>query len=344
MVQLGGEVKVWEGKTKKSALGEGVEARLDKGRGPVATILVQDGHLEVGDTVVAGAGAGKGRALGGDHGDRLKFAGPATPVEGLGLAALPEPRDQFLVVTDNLKAQSIVAFRQLKLREKAMSASSKIKLEDLGRAIAEGQLKELPLVVKADVQGSVEAVTDQLMKIPQEKIKLRIIRSRAGAITEGDVLLAAASNALVIGFNVRPERKAAEAAERDKVEVRLYTVIYDAVEDMRKALEGLLEPTLREVRLGSAEVREAFRISKVGTVAGCFVVYGRENLTAQVRMLRYNVVIHTGKVSSLKRFKDDVAEVKAGVECGIGIANYNDIKPGDVIEFFTTEKVKETLE
>jgi translation initiation factor IF-2 len=189
------------------------------------------------------------------------------------------------------------------------------------------------------VQGSVEAVTDQLMKIPQEKIKLRIIRSGAGAITEGDVLLAAASNAVVIGFNVRPERKASEVAERDKVEVRLYTVIYDAVEEMKKALEGLLEPTIREVRLGSAEVKEAFRISKVGTIAGCFVAD-----EAQIRLLRDNVVIHTGKVSSLKRFKDDASEVKAGQECGIGIANYNDIKPGDVIEFFTTEKVKETLE
>jgi translation initiation factor IF-2 len=344
MLLLVADLQELKANPKKPAVGTVLEARLDKGRGPVATILVQDGHLEVGDTVVAGAVAGKVRALVDDHGDRLKSAGPATPVEVLGLGALPEPGDQFLVVTDNLKAQSIVAFRQLKLREKAMSASSKIKLEDLGRAIAEGQLKELPLVVKADVQGSVEAVSDQLMKIPQEKIKLRIIRSGAGAITEGDVLLAAASNAVVIGFNVRPERKAADTAERDKVEVRLYTVIYDAVEDMRKALEGLLEPTLREVRLGSAEVREAFRISKVGTVAGCFVVDGRVNRNAQVRLLRDNVVIHTGKVSSLKRFKDDAAEVKAGVECGIGIANYNDIHPGDVIEFFTTEKVKETLE
>jgi len=249
-----------------------------------------------------------------------------------------------LVVTDSLKAQSIVNFRQQKARDKALIASSKIRLEDLGRAIAEGQIQELPLVVKADVQGSVEAVSDQLMKIPQQKIKMRIIRSGAGAISEGDVLLAAASNAVVIGFNVRPERKAAEVAERDKVEVRLYTVIYDAVEDMRKAMEGLLEPTIREVRLGAAEVRDTFKISKVGTIAGCYVTDGRVNRNAMVRLLRDNVVIHTGKVSSLKRFKDDATEVKAGSECGIGIAGYNDLKPGDVIEFFTTEKVKETLE
>jgi translation initiation factor IF-2 len=344
MILLVADLQELKANSKKAAVGTVLEARLDKGRGPVATILVQDGRLEVGDTVVAGAVSGKVRALVDDQGSRLKVAGPSTPVEVLGLPSLPEPGDQLLVVTDSLKAQSIVAFRQLKLREKAMASSSKIKLEDLSRAIAEGQLKELPLVVKADVQGSVEAVTDQLMKIPQEKIKLRIIRSGAGAISEGDVLLAAASNAVVIGFSVRPERKAAEAAERDKVEIRLYTVIYDAVEDMKKALEGLLEPSIREVRLGAAEVRETFRISKVGTIAGCYVTDGRVNRGAQVRLLRDNVVIHTGKVSSLKRFKDDATEVKAGLECGIGIAGYNDLKPADVIEFFTTEKVKETLE
>jgi len=344
MILLVADLQELKANPSRGAVGTVLEARLDKGRGPVATILVQDGTLHVGETVVAGAVSGKVRALVDDQGNRLKGAGPATPVEVLGLGALPEPGDQLLVVTDSLKAQSIVAFRQLKLREKAMSASSKIKLEDLSRAIAEGQLKELPLVVKADVQGSVEAVVDQLMKIPQEKIKLRIIRSGAGAITEGDVLLAAASNAVVIGFNVRPERKAAETAERDKVELRLYTVIYDAIEEMKKALEGLLEPTIREIRLGAAEVREAFRISKVGTIAGSYVTEGKVNRSAQVRLLRDNVVIHTGKVSSLKRFKDDASEVKAGLECGIGIANYNDIKPGDVIEFFTTEKVKETLE
>lgn len=344
MILLVADLQELKANPQKPATGTVLEARLDKGRGPVATILVQDGSLNVGDTVVAGAVQGKVRALVDDQGRRLRIAGPSTPVELLGLGALPEPGDPVLVVTDNLKAQTIVAYRQQKLREKAMSASSRIKLEDLSKAIADGQLKELPLVVKADVQGSVEAVTDQLMKIPQEKIKLRIIRSGAGAITEGDVLLAAASNAVVIGFNVRPERKAVEAAEQDKVELRLYTVIYDAVEEMKKALEGLLEPTIREVRLGAAEVRETFRISKVGTIAGCYVTDGKVNRQAQVRLLRDNVVVHTGKVSSLKRFKDDASEVKAGLECGIGIANYNDLKPADVIEFFTTEKVKETLE
>jgi translation initiation factor IF-2 len=344
MLLLVADLQELKANPKKPGVGTVLEARLDKGRGPVATILIQDGGLRIGDTVVAGAVTGKVRALVDDQGARLREAGPSTPVEILGLGALPEPGDQLLVVTDSLKAQSIVNYRQMKLREKAMAASSRIKLEDLSRAIAEGQLKELPLVVKADVQGSIEAVVDQLMKIPQEKIKLRVIRSGAGAITEGDVLLAAASNAVVIGFNVRPERKAAEVAERDKVEIRLYTVIYDAVEDMKKALEGLLEPTIREVRLGAAEVRDTFKISKVGTIAGCYVTDGKVSRNAHVRLLRDNVVIHTGRVSSLKRFKDDASEVKSGTECGIGIAGYNDVKPGDVIEFFVTEKVKETLE
>jgi len=343
MLLLVADLQEVKANPKKAALGTVLEARLDKGRGPVATVLVQDGTLKVGDTVVAGAVTGKIRALVDDRGARLKQAGPATPVEILGLPALPEPGDQLLGVTDSLKAQSIVSFRQLKMREKALAASARIRLEDLGRAIAEGQLKELPIVLKADVQGSLEAVADQLAKLPQEKIKIRIIRQGVGAVTEGDVLLAAASNAVVIGFNVRPERKAAEIAERDEVELRLYTIIYDVAEDMKKAMEGLLEPTLREVRLGAAEVRDTFKISKVGTIAGCYVQDGRVTRTANVRLLRDNVVIHTGKVSSLKRFKDDAGEVKAGLECGIGIAGYNDVKPGDVIEFFTTEKVKETL-
>ena len=344
MVLLVADMQELKGDATRPALGTVLEARLDKGRGPVATVLVQEGTLRIGDLTVAGAVSGRVRALVDDQGRRLKQAGPSTPVEILGLTGLPEPGDQFLVVTDSIKAQAIVSFRQARLREKAMVATSKIKLEDLGRAIAEGQIKELPLVLKADVQGSVEALSDQLTKIPQEKIKLRIIRSGAGAITEGDVLLAAASNAVVIGFNVRPERKATDIGERDHVDIRLYTVIYDAVDEIKKALEGLLEPSIREVRLGSAVVREAFRISKVGTVAGCLVEDGRVNRNAQVRLLRDNVVIHTGKVASLKRFKDDASEVKAGIECGIGIAGYNDIKPADVIEFFTTEKVKETLE
>jgi translation initiation factor IF-2 len=344
MLLLVADMQELKANAEKPALGTVLEARLDKGRGPVATVLVQDGTLSVGDTVVAGAVSGKIRALVDDRGARLRKAPPATPVEILGLPSLPEPGDQLLAVTDSVKAQEIVAFRQLRLREKELAASSRIKLEDLSRAIAEGELKELLIVLKADVQGSLEAVADQLGKLPQEKIKLHIIRQGVGAINEGDVLLAAASNAIVIGFNVRPERKASEVAERDEVELRLYTVIYDVGEDMKKAMEGLLEPTIREVRLGAAEVREIFRISRLGTVAGCYVQDGKVTRSAQVRLLRDNVVVHTGKVDSLKRFKDDANEVKAGLECGIMIAGYNDVKPGDVIEFFTSEKVKDTLE
>jgi translation initiation factor IF-2 len=343
MLLLVADLQELKANPRKPGVGTVIESRLDKGRGPVATVLVQDGSVSVGDMVVAGAVSGRIRALVDDQGARLKQAGPATPVEVLGLESLPGPGDQLLVVTDTVKAQQIVNFRQRALRERQMAATARVRLEDLGRAIAEGQLKELALVVKADVQGSIEAVVDQLGKLPQEKIKLRVIRSGVGAISESDVLLAAASNAVVIGFNVRPERKAADAAERDEVQVRLYTVIYDVMDDMRKAMEGLLEPTLREVRLGQAEVRDTFKISKVGTIAGSFVTDGKVNRNANVRLLRDNVVIHTGKVSSLKRFKDDATEVRAGLECGIGIAGYNDVKPGDVIEFFTTERVKETL-
>ena len=327
----------------RPALGTVLESRLDKGRGPVATVLVQDGTLSVGDMIVAGAVSGKVRALVDEHGERQRQAGPATPVEILGLSALPEPGDQLVAVSDSVKAQQIVGFRQLKIREKAMAASSRIKLEDLGRAIAEGELQELPLVLKADVQGSIEALADQLKKIPQDKIKLRVIRSGVGAITESDVLLAAASNAIIVGFNVRPQRNAADAAEREKVELRLYTVIYDIANDMKKAMEGLLAPTVREVRLGAAEVRDTFKISRVGTIAGCYVTDGKVNRSAMVRLLRDNVVIFTGCVASLKRFKEDATEVRAGLECGIGIAGYNDLKPGDSIEFFTTETVRESL-
>jgi translation initiation factor IF-2 len=343
MLLLVADLQELKANPKKHALGTVLESRLDKGRGPVATVLVQDGTLSVGDMVVAGAVSGKVRALVDEHGERQREAGPATPVELLGLSALPEPGDQLVAVADSVKAQQIVGFRQLKLREKAMAASSRIRLEDLGKAIAQGELQELALVLKADVQGSIEALADQLKKLPQEKIKLRIIRSGVGAITESDVLLAAASNAIIVGFNVRPERKAADVAEREKVELRLYTVIYDIADDMKKAMEGLLAPTTREVRLGAAEVRDTFKISRVGTVAGCYVTDGKVNRNAQVRLLRDNVVIHTGRVASLKRFKEDVTEVRTGMECGIGIAGYNDVKPGDVIEFFTTETVRESL-
>jgi translation initiation factor IF-2 len=344
MILLVADLQELKANPDRPAIGTVIEARVDKGRGPVANVVVQDGTIRVGDTIVAGAVSGKVRALVDDKGVRLKLAGPSTPVEILGLSSMPEPGDQMLVVADASKAQQIASFRQIKLREQTMSSSSRVRLHELSQAIAEGQLKELPLVIKGDVQGSVEAVADQVRKLPQDKIKLRIIRTGAGAISEWDVLLAGSSNAIVIGFNVRPEKKASEIAARDDVELRLYTVIYDVVDDIKKAMEGLLDPTEREVPVGQAEVRQTFKISRLGTIAGSYVIEGKAMRNAQVRLLRDNVVIHTGKIGSLRRFKDDATEVKTGLECGISLASYNDIKPGDVFDFFVLEKVKETLE
>ncbi len=343
MILLQADMGEFKALPDKAARGTVIEARLDKGRGPVANILVQDGTLRIGDVVVAGAVSGRIRALMNDRGERLREAGPSTPVEIQGLDDVPEPGDSLFVVEDSVKAHTIVSFRQQKLKDKQQALQSRVRLEAIAKpGGAEGPI-ELPLVLKADVQGSVEALTEQLKKIPQEKIRLRIIRSGVGAINEGDVLLAAASEGIVVGFNVRPERKAAEFAERDNIEVRLYTVIYDVVDDLAKALEGRLAPAFKEVVLGAAKVLETFKISKIGTIAGSMVTEGKVTRQASVRLLRDNIVIHTGKVASLKRHKDDASEVRAGTECGIGIVDFNDVKPGDVIEFFIMEKYRETL-
>jgi translation initiation factor IF-2 len=343
MLLLQADMGEYKAMPDKPARGAVIESRLDKGRGPVANILVQDGTLRVGDVVVAGAVSGRVRALMNDRGERLREAGPSTPVEIQGLEDVPEPGDSLFVVEDSVKAHTIVSFRQQKLKDKAQALASRVRLEAIAKPGSGDGPIELPLVLKADVQGSVEALTEQLKKIPQEKIRLRIIRSGVGAINEGDVLLAAASEGIVVGFNVRPERKAADFAERDNIEIRLYTIIYDVVEDLTKALEGRLAPSFKEVVLGQAKVLETFKISKIGTIAGSMVTEGRVTRQASVRLLRDNIVIHTGKVSSLKRHKDDASEVRAGTECGIGIQDYNDVKPGDIIEFFTMEKYRETL-
>ena len=313
-------------------------------QGPVATVLVKEGELSKGDIVLAGDTYGRVKMMRNSYGKKIKSATSSMPVEILGLDSVPQAGDRFFYLDDINKAKAAAEEERLRSREKSLAERTQVTMDNLFSQIEAGNVKELNLIVRADVQGSVEALSDQLGKIPQEKIKLRIIRSGAGAITEGDVLLASASNAVVIGFNVRPERKAAETAARDNVDIHLYTVIYDAVEEMRKALEGLLEPTTREVRLGSAEVRETFKISKVGTIAGCMVSDGKVARSADVRLLRDNVVVYTGKVASLKRFKDDASEVKQGYECGIGIAGYNDVKEGDLIEFFVVEQIAaETL-
>ncbi|MCX6538093.1 MAG: translation initiation factor IF-2 [Acidobacteria bacterium] len=331
-------------KANPKAPGQGavLEAKLDRGRGPVATVLVQNGTLRVGDTVIAGSVIGKVRALFDDRGQPVKLVGPSSPVEVLGLTALPQPGDTFQVIADQAKARQVASFRQTQAKERALGAkSSRLTLESLKQQIAEGGIKELPIVVKADVQGSAEVLADTLGKMSDEKVKVRIIHSGAGAINESDVLLASASNAVIIGFNVRPDRNAADLAERESVEIRQHSVIYHVTDEIKKAMLGLLEPTFREVRVGSAEVRETFKVPKFGTIAGCMVVEGRVARAGdlQARLLRDHVVVHEGKIGSLRRFKDDVSEVKSGVECGIGFERFNDIKLGDVIEVYMIEKL-----
>jgi translation initiation factor IF-2 len=342
MILLSTDILELKANPKRSASGAVLEAKLDRGRGPVATVLVQDGTLNVGDNFIAGPVVGKVRALIDDRGRSVKAAGPATPVEVLGLTSLPSPGDQFQTVADAAKARQIATFRQAQAKERALGArGGRLTLESLQQQIAEGGVKELPIIVKADVQGSSEVLADTLQKLSDDKVKIRIIRAGVGAINESDVLLGSASNAIVIGFNVRPDRYAAEMAEREQVDIRLHSIIYNVTDEMQKAMEGLLEPTFKEVRLGAAEVREVFRVPKVGAIAGCMVTSGliKRSGDTQIRLLRENVVIHEGKIGSLKRFKDDVSEVKSGFECGIALAGYNDIKVGDVIEAFTMERV-----
>ena len=342
MILLVTELSELKANPKRNASGTVLEAKLDKGRGPVATILIQDGTLHVGDTVIAGTIVGKVRALIDDRGRQLKNAGPATPVEVLGLGGLPQPGDAFQALADAVKARQIALFRQTQAKEKALGGKgARLTLESLQAQIAEGGVKELPVIIKADVQGSAEVLGDTLTKLSDDKVKVRIIHSGVGAINESDVLLATASNAIVIGFNVRPDRNAGDVADREKVEIRLHSVIYNVVDEMKKAMSGLLEPTFKEVRIGTAQVRDTFKVPKFGTIAGCMVTEGRITRAGetQARLVRDNVVIYEGKIGSLRRFKDDVSEVKAGFECGIGFEKYNDLKVGDLIEVFVNERV-----
>jgi translation initiation factor IF-2 len=342
MVLLVTEISDLKANPKRSASGTVLEGKLDKGRGAVATILVQDGTLRVGDTLIAGTIVGKVRALIDDRGRQIKAAGPSTPVEVLGLGGLPVPGDPFQALADATKARQIATFRQTQAKEKALGArGSRLTLESLQAQIAEGGIKELPIIVKADVQGSSEVLGDTLTKLSDEKVKIRIIHSGVGAINESDVLLATASNAIVIGFNVRPDRNAADVAERESVDIRLHSVIYNVVDEMKKAMAGLLDPTFREVRIGAAEVRQTFRTPKFGTIAGCMVTEGRITRSGDViaRLVRDGLVVHEGRIGSLRRFKDDVSEVKTGFECGIGFEKYNDLREGDMIEVFVSERV-----
>jgi translation initiation factor IF-2 len=323
----------------RRATGTILEAKLDRTRGPVATVLVQGGTLRVGDPFIAGAVHGKVRAMFDDRGAVLREAGPSIPVEVLGLTGVPQAGDAFQVVVEEAKARQIGSFRQLKLREERVAKSSRLTLQHLHERVAEGSIKELPIILKGDVQGSVEVLAKTLQDLSNENVKIKILHAAPGAITESDVLLASASNAIIIGFNVRPERKAAELAEKEGVDLRLHTIIYEVTDEIKKAMTGLLEPTTKEVYLGRAEVRKLFRIAKVGVVAGSLVIDGRLARSANVRLLRDSVVTYKGRMASLKHLKDDVSEVKQGFECGIMLDKFNDLKVGDVIEAYRTETV-----
>jgi len=341
MILLMAEMLELKANPDRKAKGTVIEARLDRGRGPVATVLVQNGTLKVGDVIVAGTAVGRVRAMLDDRGQRVKKAGPSMPVEILGLSEVPDGGDLFYVVDDERKARQVVEARKQKIKQEQLMARQKVSLDDLFSQIQKGQIKELNVIIKADVQASVEAVKQSLEKLSNDEVRVKTIHGGVGAITESDVMLASASNAIIIGFNVRPDAGARASAERQNVEIRLYRIIYDAIEEMKAAMKGMLDPKYKEVVLGHAEVRATFKVSGVGTIAGCYVTDGKITRNADVRIIRDGIVIHEGKVESLKRFKDDVREVSAGYECGIGISKFNDIKEGDIIECSVMEEVKQ---
>jgi translation initiation factor IF-2 len=339
MVCLVADLQDLKATPDRPATGTVLEAKLDRGRGPVATVLVQNGTLHTGDNFVLGNVFGKVRAMFNDRGVAMEAAPPATPVEILGLEGLPQAGDQLVAVADREKARDISEYREQKAREAQLAKSSRVSLEGLAEQLKSAGTKELAIILKGDVGGSIEVLSDLLTRMSNEKVKINIMRASVGAITESDVLLASASNAIIIGFNVRPERKAQEMAEQENVDIRLHSIIYELQDEIKRAMTGMLDPVIKETYLGRAEVRDTFRIPKVGTVAGCYVVDGTIKRDSEVRLLRDNIVVFKGKVSSLRRFKDDASEVRNGMECGISIANYGDIKVGDVIEAFVTERV-----
>ena len=343
MILLVADMQDLKANPNRPAMGTVLEAKLDRGRGPVATVLVRNGTLRVGDFFICGLVFGKVRAMLNDLGQQIREAEPATPVEVLGLESLPEAGDSFQVVTDTAKAKQIVLFREAKAREQALARSGRLTLEQFHKQLKEGEVKELSIILKTDVGGSAEVLTDTLQKLSNDKVKVRVIHSGVGAITESDVLLASASDAIIVGFNVRPERNAAQLAEQEKIDIRLHTIIYNLVDEIKSAMSGLLAPVFKEVYRGKAEVRETFRISKVGNVAGCYVLDGVLTRASDARVVRDNIVVFTGKIGSLRRFKDDVAEVKSGMECGITIENFQDVKQGDIIEAFQLERVQSDM-
>ena len=339
MILLVADMQDLKANPDRPAVGTVLEAELDRGRGPVATVIVRDGTLRVGEYFICGSVFGKVRAMFDDRGQPLRAAEPSMPAEVLGLDSLPDVGDTFEVGTDTAKAKQIVIYREAKARDVVMSKSGRITLEQLHEQLKEGETKELNIILKTNVSGTAEVLSDMMQKLSTDKVKIRVLHSGVGAINETDVLLASASNAIVVGFSVRPERNAAALAEQEKVDIRLHTIIYELSDELKRAMTGMLEPVFKEVFQGRAQVREVFRISKVGNVAGCMVTEGLLKRDSDVRLLRDNVVVFTGKIESLKRFKNDASEVKTGFECGVTVRNFADIKPGDVIEAFATERV-----
>jgi len=334
MICLVSDIRAPKATPGRKAVGSVIEAKLDRGRGAVATVLVQDGTLRLNDSYIVGNTFGKVRAMFDDRGRALEEAGPSTPVEVLGLEAMPDSGDTFLVVSDRDKAKGIAQYRKMKERDSQLAKSSRVSLEGLAEQIRTAGVKDLPLIIKGDVTGSVEVLADSLVRMSTEKVRVKVIHSGVGSITESDVLLATASNAIIIGFNVRPERKAGELAQQEGVEIRLHSIIYELQDEMRLAMLGLLDPTFKENYVGRAEVLQVFRIPKVGTIAGCRIQDG---------VIRRDSEVNKGKIGSLKRVKDDVREVTNGMECGIGLGNFTDIKEGDLIEAFSTEKLAADL-
>ncbi|MBR6824614.1 MAG: translation initiation factor IF-2, partial [Firmicutes bacterium] len=343
MILLVAEVGELKANPDRAARGTVIEAQLDKNRGPVATLLVQKGTLHAGDMVLAGAVFGKVRAMTDDKGRKVRVALPSTPVEILGLSEVPPPGEIFIAVEDEKDAKMVAYKQQLKRREEELRKSSRVSLDDLFSKIAEGEIKDLNLVVKGDVQGSVEALKDSLLKLSTSEVKVNVIHSGVGGVSESDVMLATASNAIIIGFNVVAAAAARTAADKENVDIRLYRVIYDTIEDVKKAMSGLLAPEFKEVVIGRAQVRQVFKVPKAGMVAGSYVQDGKVSRVAQVRVIRNDVIVAEDKVDSLRRFKDDVKEVATGFECGIGLENFNDIKEGDIFEFFVMEEIKREI-
>ena len=343
MICLVSDVKAPKATPGRKAVGSVLEAKLDRGRGTVATILIQDGTLHLNDSYIVGNTFGKVRAMFDDRGRPLEIAGPSTPVEVLGLESMPDSGDTFLVVADRDKAKGIAQYRKMKERDAQLAKSSRVSLEGLAEQIRTAGVKDLPLIIKGDVTGSVEVLADSLVLMSTEKVRVKVIHSGVGSITESDVLLATASNAIIIGFNVRPERKAAELAQQENVQIRLHSIIYELQDEMRLAMLGLLDPTFKENYAGRAEVLQVFRIPKVGVIAGCRVQDGVIRRDAEIKITRDGAQVFKGKISSLKRVKDDVREVTNGMECGIGLGGFNDVKEGDLIEAFSTEKLAADL-